>query len=337
MLIDLLWIGLKDVFRYYKEFFLFLFSVIIVSILTCSAVLSTLDSNEYEKSSQSKFYQVAPLKNDLDDTEALYHALDEIYSNGGYSWFSAEYSQGTFIVCMIGHFEEMRIIWAVQDDFLKKYRPSDDQVINFTDVSEQVNELNFGSIDISDYTLIKPVDVKYQCLHSYDMDMTGLMGLIENTIFTDEGKNKSTDTRFEEIFRENGSLYVKKYIRTDAESDERFMIFSYVSVYILLLVVVLLLSFSFFFQFLLSELYREYRVNIVCGATKGSILIRNIVFALSTAVCNLLVVELLNAWKTDAVFFIAFIISASIFFLFTSITVLMLKKTDFIANLRENW
>ncbi len=337
MLIDLFFLGIKDILRYFREFTLFLFSVAVVTILICAVTLSAVDVQHYEEDLESEFYELAPLKNNIDNAEEFYDKLGDIYSSGGYGCFSTEYISQKYdrsIICIVGRFADARVIWAVDGAFLRTHELSGYEIIDHESVAAIVQQFYFGN-DITDYVFIKPAGREYQSLNGYRMTMADLVGLIESTFFTEEGKNAGADVRFEELFAENGTFYVRKHIQ-NTDNAEQIMIFFYVYVYVALLAVVLFLSYSFFFRHLLSKLYREYRVNIVCGATKANILARNMVFVLAMAICNLLAMEFLNAWKIDLIFYIIVVVSVVLIAIFMAIIICMLGNEDFIADLRED-
>ena len=81
-------------------------------------------------------------------------------------------------------------------------------------------------------------------------------------------------------------------------------ILKYIYFYVFLLLLAFLLSFGIFIKNLYKRLLREYKIHIICGATKKSIFIRNSVFVLSLAVFNFMIINFLNRFNYDIIFFL---------------------------------
>lgn len=77
-------------------------------------------------------------------------------------------------------------------------------------------------------------------------------------------------------------LCLKKHI--SYENEEISFILKYIYFYVFLILLLFIISFGIFSKNLYNKLFREYKIHIICGATKKSIFIQKSGFVLSLEV-----------------------------------------------------
>lgn len=333
MVIDMILEGLKDIFKNKMAFCLIELLLISISIL----LLSSYYSLDYESNEvQSNPYTAVPISCSPIDTEDILMQMNDIYQDGGYSWFiSEEISQkyNTSIVILTGNMDSSNytsrpvLLWAIPYTQKNLLQLDDFQGVNIIEQDELSMEyINMNNAILEEHViLIEVPDSSLKNISNYALDFTDIIGLIENTKFSEEDKNKKLDTRFEKIF-ENSPLYIVPPKNTS--NSEIVFIFQYVLPYILLVILTVTVAFILFIKRLYQTMFTTYKIHMLVGATKKNIFIRNAVFTISLVSLSFVVQNILNNFEVNNLFYISILLSLLFLITFLLTTLLFLKKEN---------
>ena len=173
--------------------------------------------------------------------------------------------------------------------------------------ADELDKIKFKTVGVDleiddDNLVFLEVAKKETSLSDFKLNPAELKDLIEGTKFTDKELKNGLDEEFEKAIL-NSDIVFKKHINSVNMTDVDFIL-KYIYFYVFLLLLAFLLSFGIFIKNLYKRLLREYKIHIICGATKKSIFIRNSVFVLSLAVFNFMIINFLNRFNYDIIFFI---------------------------------
>lgn len=331
MFIDIIKLGIKDIIKYSQIFFLFEILIVSISIIMISAILSIFSSLE-NGITTSINYSVVPISY-IEDISNLSNNLEEIFKNGGYSYFSSSYlneNVNSNILVLLGQYEKKsdnRVIWCVPEKFSSEELGTIIKILPDSIDEKSIDLINLKYIlDDDEIELINPNSIKFKHINDYKLIDTELISMIENTKFNNIDIANNLDIKFEKIF-ENTSLYLYKNIFSN--KDEVNFIVYYVFIYVFLLVISICISFIIFIQNLYKKMHKEYIIHIICGANKRSIFVRNSVFIVFLITINFLLINYLNNFILDIVFIINIIISLIFIIVLELTTLSMLLKENF--------
>lgn len=90
-MIDLFFLGLKDIFRYFRLFFLLLVSVFIITIIFVSGTLSAFYSEPSDTSKFNEIYDLVPVSTDMTGNRDLADRFQEWINGKGMAYVSSQY------------------------------------------------------------------------------------------------------------------------------------------------------------------------------------------------------------------------------------------------------
>ena len=333
MVIDMILEGLKDIFKNKMAFCLIELLLISISIL----LLSSYYSLDYESNEvQSNPYTAVPISCSPIDTEDILMQMNDVYQDGGYSWFISEeicQKYNTSIVILTGNMDSSNntsrpvLLWAIPYAQKNLLQLDDFQGVNIIEQDELSTEyINMNNAILEEpVILIEVPDSSLGNISNYALDFTDIIGLIENTKFSEEDKNKKLDTRFEKIF-ENSPLYIVPPDNTS--NGEIVFIFQYVLPYILLVILTVSVAFILFIKRIYQTMFTTYKIHMLAGATKKNIFIRNAVFTISLVSLSFVVQNILNNFEVNNLFYISILLSLLFLITFLLTTLLFLKKEN---------
>ena len=255
-------------------------------------------------------YLGVPVSYEIKDFIKVEDRVDKVLKKGGYTKFISEYvneENGIFIQIFLGKFQknsENMILFGInlEDLELLKQKEKNLRVVPIDDL-DNIKLKSVGiNLEFDDEQLVFVEVSKIDTvLSDFKLKPTELIDLIEGTKFTNKELKNGLDKEFEKAIL-NSDIVFKKYISSD--NSEIDFILKYIYFYVFLLVLAFLLSFIIFIKNLYKKLFREYKIHIICGATKKSIFIRNSVFVLSLSIFNFIIINFLNRFNYDIIFFL---------------------------------
>lgn len=310
MVIDNIKLGFRDIKRNTRIFILFGLLILSISVIlsfyTYALNLALKESKDTEVS-----YFAIPVSYEMKDFIKVEDRVDKLLKKGGYTKFVSEYvneEKGIFIQIFIGKFQkssENRVLFAINSEDLELFKQKEKTLKVVS--ADELDKIKFKTVGVDleiddDNLVFLEVAKKETSLSDFKLNPAELKDLIEGTKFTDKELKNGLDEEFEKAIL-NSDIVFKKHINSVNMTDVDFIL-KYIYFYVFLLLLAFLLSFGIFIKNLYKRLLREYKIHIICGATKKSIFIRNSVFVLSLAVFNFMIINFLNRFNYDIIFFI---------------------------------
>lgn len=337
MIISNLKLGIKDLFKNFKIFILFSILLFSISLMTISSIIS-LNSILKNKVKTETFFQSIPLSTELSEFDKIQYKLDNFFDKGALSVFRSEFSNNKLNInapILLGNFNtnyKNKILFSVHKDEINVLKNKDISfnIINKNDLDRTFLELfkNQGLIIIEDYLFIN-IESDFKSILDFKLSSNELVNLIESTRFREEDLNNNLDLEFENIIS-NKDIFFKKHINDD--NLELNFILKYMSVFSVLLIIGTSLFFYLFIEQLYKKLFKEYKINIIFGATKKNIFIRNSVFIFSIVIANFSIISYLNNLKINDIFYINIILNIIYYLVLSFVIFIVLNKEDLTVN-----
>lgn len=333
MFTDMILEGFRDILKNKMAFFLIELLLISTSIL----LLSSYYSLDYESENvQYSPYTAVPISCSSSETDDILLQLNNIYHDGGYSWFISEKLRekyNTSIAVLAGNIDssdntnEPVLLWAIPYEKRSMLQSDDFQGAHIIEQDQLDTEyITMNNVILNeDVILIEVPDSSLKNISDYGLNITEITELIENTKFSEEDKKNQLDTRFEKIF-EDSPLYIVPHENTS--NEEITFIFRYVFPYILLVMLTTSVAFILFIKSLYQTMFTTYKIHMLVGATKKNIFIRNAIFTVSLVVISFAVLNILNNFQINNLFFISILLSLLFLMIFLLTTVFFLKKEN---------
>ena len=311
MVIDNIKLGFKDLKKNIRNFILFGLLISSISIVIISSSFSLIEI--FKEGNRTKItYYAVPVSYEMTDFVKVEDRVDKVLNNGGYTSFvssniNEEY--GVFIKFFLGKFQknsENKILIGVDMVELESFKQKvkNLKVVSIEDLDKKSLKLVNVDIEFNDENLVfVEMDKKYNSLSDFKLNTDELKNLIENTTFDDKDIENGLDKEFDNAIL-NSNIVFKKHINSENTETEIDFIIKYIYFFVSLLMLAFSISFGIFIKNLYKKLFREYKIHIICGATKKSIFIRNSVFILTLIFTNFMLMNFLNRFEYNTLFFI---------------------------------
>lgn len=310
MVIDNIKLGFRDIKRNTRIFILFGLLILSISVILSFSTYALNLALKESKDTEVSYFAI-PVSYEMKDFIKVEDRVDKLLKKGGYTKFVSEYvneEKGIFIQIFIGKFQkssENRVLFAINSEDLELFKQKE-KILKVVSADE-LDKIKFKTVGVDleiddDNLVFLEVAKKETSLSDFKLNPAELKDLIEGTKFTDKELKNGLDEEFEKAIL-NSDIVFKKHINSVNMTDVDFIL-KYIYFYVFLLLLAFLLSFGIFIKNLYKRLLREYKIHIICGATKKSIFIRNSVFVLSLAVFNFMIINFLNRFNYDIIFFI---------------------------------
>lgn len=307
MIIDNIKLGFKDLLKNIKNFILFLLFIASITLIVVASTSSLIEIFK-EKNKININYFAVPVSYDMYDFVNVRSRVEKILENGGYSQTQCEKineEYGVSLFVLVGKFQknsENRILFAVDKNNLDLLIQKEKNLKEISIDEIDNKKLKLVNIDVEfkdrELTFVS-FDNKYSSLSNFKLTHNDVMNLIENVKFNNEDIKNGLDIEFEKAILNNDIVF-KKHI--SYQNEEISFILKYVYFYTILLLVSFIISLGIFIKSLYKKLFREYRIHIICGATKKGIFIRNSVFVFTLIFMNFIFFNLLNRFMFNTVF-----------------------------------
>ena len=310
MVIDNIKLGFRDIKRNTRIFILFGLLILSISVILSFSTYALNLALKESKDTEVSYFAI-PVSYEMKDFIKVEDRVDKLLKKGGYTKFVSEYvneEKGIFIQIFIGKFQkssENRVLFAINSEDLELFKQKEKTLKVVS--ADELDKIKFKTVGVDleiddDNLVFLEVAKKETSLSDFKLNPAELKDLIEGTKFTDKELKNGLDEEFEKAIL-NSDIVFKKHINSVNMTDVDFIL-KYIYFYVFLLLLAFLLSFGIFIKNLYKRLLREYKIHIICGATKKSIFIRNSVFVLSLAVFNFMMINFLNRFNYDIIFFI---------------------------------
>ena len=310
MVIDNIKLGFRDIKRNTRIFILFGLLILSISVVLSFSTYALNLALKESKDTEVSYFAI-PVSSEMKDFIKVEDGVDKLLKKGGYTKFVSEYvneEKGIFIQIFIGKFQkssENRVLFAINSEDLELFKQKEKTLKVVS--ADELDKIKFKTVGVDleiddDNLVFLEVAKKETSLSDFKLNPAELKDLIEGTKFTDKELKNGLDEEFEKAIL-NSDIVFKKHINSVNMTDVDFIL-KYIYFYVFLLLLAFLLSFGIFIKNLYKRLLREYKIHIICGATKKSIFIRNSVFVLSLAVFNFMIINFLNRFNYDIIFFL---------------------------------
>ena len=310
MVIDNIKLGFRDIKRNTRIFILFGLLILSISVVLSFSTYALNLALKESKDTEVSYFAI-PVSYEMKDFIKVEDGVDKLLKKGGYTKFVSEYvneEKGIFIQIFIGKFQkssENRVLFAINSEDLELFKQKEKTLKVVS--ADELDKIKFKTVGVDleiddDNLVFLEVAKKETSLSDFKLNPAELKDLIEGTKFTDKELKNGLDEEFEKAIL-NSDIVFKKHINSVNMTDVDFIL-KYIYFYVFLLLLAFLLSFGIFIKNLYKRLLREYKIHIICGATKKSISIRNSVFVLSLAVFNFMIINFLNRFNYDIIFFL---------------------------------
>ena len=310
MVIDNIKLGFRDIKRNTRIFILFGLLILSISVILSFSTYALNLALKESKDTEVSYFAI-PVSYEMKDFIKVEDGVDKLLKKGGYTKFVSEYvneEKGIFIQIFIGKFQkssENRVLFAINSEDLELFKQKEKTLKVVS--ADELDKIKFKTVGVDleiddDNLVFLEVAKKETSLSDFKLNPAELKDLIEGTKFTDKELKNGLDEEFEKAIL-NSDIVFKKHINSVNMTDVDFIL-KYIYFYVFLLLLAFLLSFGIFIKNLYKRLLREYKIHIICGATKKSIFIRNSVFVLSLAVFNFMIINFLNRFNYDIIFFL---------------------------------
>lgn len=310
MVIDNIKLGFRDIKRNTRIFILFGLLILSISVILSFSTYALNLALKESKDTEVSYFAI-PVSYEMKDFIKVEDRVDKLLKKGGYTKFVSEYvneEKGIFIQIFIGKFQKSsknRVLFAINSEDLELFKQKEKTLKVVS--ADELDKIKFKTVGVDleiddDNLVFLEVAKKETSLSDFKLNPAELKDLIEGTKFTDKELKNGLDEEFEKAIL-NSDIVFKKHINSVNMTDVDFIL-KYIYFYVFLLLLAFLLSFGIFIKNLYKRLLREYKIHIICGATKKSIFIRNSVFVLSLAVFNFMIINFLNRFNYDIIFFL---------------------------------
>ena len=348
MIKDNIKLGLIDVFRNKVVSCLMVLLIFSLGIIVESATDAYLRNTfaKFQLSEQPSYSTVVLQTTDdkgYDYSNNYGKKLDDIFSKNGRTYttnssLSTNFDTDIFVLYgKLNKNTNSRVFWLVDNKNVTDLKNE----AEFEVVSHDAMDYDMMNQDIKSYidydkrVLLEIKSDKYKNISRYKFKDGEVLGLIENTKFSEDEINKGIDREFEKIFDGN-KLMVINNTNKKHDNDENTFILKYVFVYCLITMGITILGFVIFFKYMLKSLQKEYKIHILSGARTKDIMARNSVFVVLVNVATFCLIFVLNGFAINTFSIVAFIYMILCILILEIIMYLILKKSDLI-DLIGDW
>lgn len=263
--------------------------------------------------------------------------LDDIFPKNGRTYTTTSLisrKSDTDIFVLYGKLNKntnSRVFWLVDSKNVTDLKNE----AEFEVVSDDEIDYDMMNQDIKHYldydkrVVLEIKSDKYKNVSGYKFQDGEVLGLIENTKFSEDEINKGIDREFEKIFDDN-KLMVINHTNKKHDDDENTFILKYIVPYCLIMTVITILGFVIFFKYMLKSLQKEYKIHILSGARTKDIMARNSVFVVLVNVAAFCLLFVLNGFAINTFSVVAFIYMILCILILEIVMYLILKRSDLI-------
>ena len=331
MIKDNIKLGLMDVFRNKVVFCLMILLIFSLGTIVESATDSYLRNKfmEFQLSEQPSYSAVV-----LQTTDDKGY---DIFSKNGHTYTTNSSlcrNCNTDIIVLYGKLNKKtnsRVFWLVGNKNVTDLKnEAEFEVVSHDAMDfDMMNQEIKSYIDYDKRVLLEIKSDKYKNVSGYKFKDGEVLGLIENSKFSEDEINKGIDRQFEKIFDGNKLMVInntnKKY-----DDDENTFILKYIVPYCLIMMGITILSFVIFFKYMLKSLQKEYKIHILSGARTKDIMARNSVFVVLVNVAAFCLLFVLNGFAINTFSVVAFIYMILCILILEIVMYLILKRSDLI-------
>lgn len=348
MIKDNIKLGLMDVFRNKVVFCLMVLLIFSLGTIVESATDAYLRNTfkEFQLSEHPSYSAVVLQTTDdkgYDYSNTYGKKLDDIFPKNGRTYTTTSLisrKSDTDIFVLYGKLNKntnSRVFWLVDSKNVTDLKNE----AEFEVVSDDEIDYDMMNQDIKHYldydkrVVLEIKSDKYKNVSGYKFQDGEVLGLIENTKFSEDEINKGIDREFEKIFDDN-KLMVINHTNKKHDDDENTFILKYIVPYCLIMTVITILGFVIFFKYMLKSLQKEYKIHILSGARTKDIMARNSVFVVLVNVAAFCLLFVLNGFAINTFSVVAFIYMILCILILEIVMYLILKRSDLI-DLIGDW
>lgn len=341
-MIDMILLGIKDLFHNIRVFILLIISIFIVTIIFTSSTLSLSYSSKGNEHYLSNEYVLVPTSTDMADNKMLLTRYTNFLEDNGMSYFLSDelydvYGMPVYVIMGDpGLFNEK--LKDVYHTKMYVVNNTSDGAITFTEgATYPTSEINLLNTNFPDAVAHLSVENDpFMLLILKDEDITEwlryqdgglLLSFIQDTIF--ENASIKYEQALNEIL-ENSFITIRPL--TDTTDDS--FIFKYIYPYILIVIVCILISFWIFYSYFLKKMYREYIIHILYGAKKSDIFIRNSVLMLISWIVLLILFTLIKQGERSSLVNIGYVFITILLAFLEIITIYKINCTDKLKDVK---
>ena len=342
MIKDNIKLGLMDVFRNKVVFCLMVLLIFSLGTIVESATDAYLRNTfkEFQLSEHPSYSAVVLQTTDdkgYDYSNTYGKKLDDIFPKNGRTYTTTSLisrKSDTDIFVLYGKLNKntnSRVFWLVDSKNVTDLKNE----AEFEVVSDDEIDYDMMNQDIKHYldydkrVVLEIKSDKYKNVSGYKFQDGEVLGLIENTKFSEDEINKGIDREFEKIFDDN-KLMVINHTNKKHDDDENTFILKYIVPYCLIMTVITILGFVIFFKYMLKSLQKEYKIHILSGARTKDIMARNSVFVVLVNVAAFCLLFVLNGFAINTFSVVAFIYMILCILILEIVMYLILKRSDLI-------
>ena len=347
MIKDNIKLGLIDVFRNKVVFCLMVLLIFSLGTIVESATDAYLRNTfaEFQLSEQAYSAVVLETTDDkgYDYSNTYGKKLDDIFLKNGHTYTTnsslcRNCDTGIFVLYgKLNKNTSSRVFWLVDNKNVTDLKnEAEFEVVSHDAMDyDMMNQEIKSYIDYDKRVLLEIKSDKYKNVSGYKFQDGEVLGLIENSKFSEDEINKGIDRQFEKIFDDNKLMVInntnKKY-----DDDENTFILKYIVPYCLIMTAITILGFVIFFKYMLKSLQKEYKIHILSGARTKDIMARNSVFVVLVNVATFCLIFVLNGFAINTFSIVAFIYMILCILILEIVMYLILKRSDLI-DLIGDW
>lgn len=342
-------LGFRDLFRNKKALIVFEVSILLICMIVISASNSLMRNINVLERPSSMDYIVVPTSTDMSSNTQLVNEINQLLTKGGTSFFySDELTKQVDlpVVVMINP-----QLYELKTGSEKKANEASYAKIYTSSVLEQTQ--NFGNVDFPDPTTFESNDISEMDerifeyyfedevviihLQTSQLDKwidtqygLEILELVKNVRFGEFSEQEELVEEFEALMQ--GSFLTLQ--PNNYQSNEvRFILF-YVYPTVAIIIASLVVALTIMYVSLFKNLYREYTIHLISGATLKHIYMRNSVFIITLIAICLMGISFLNRFQFNRILGITFVTLLLIFIVFEILLYFVLRRRNISMNLK---
>lgn len=325
MIYNIFQLGLRDVKNNIKKIFVFNIIILLITVPIISSIDSTvriLFNSDNKVANKVVEKNLVPISFENISDNMKYRLFD-YYKNYTKTYYRSHYFSKIFnqdIIYIDGRSDKLLKNKGyllsqkyITSNFIERVENKIiyDNILSFINISDDLKLSNTYIFEITNNSKI---------LESFKkMNKSELFEMINNT----KTSNLDLMLKLKGIFKNS---FVELEVNDNIKNKEIKFIFEYIHLYNILIFVLLIFSLYYFYEEIFVKLRKEYKVHYISGSSLKLIFIRNFFIDISIILNNFILLNILNRFYINNIFYIIITISLIYMIVFFINNIISFKK-----------
>lgn len=346
-MIDTLILGIKDIIKNKRTFFVFFAITFTTSLMLISSVMPLVREFLVEGSRPNLLYSAVPISNDMTSNRSLFKGVNDLLNEEGSSYFES------FTATLKMNLPVVIVVDAWVNGTMPKLDDNHPQSFAKLYVKENEGVMDDITLHFPELQIVGSVEKEYVDSRIFDsfhedqivviflksnefdrwVDLEfglDLISLIEFVSFKYSDHPQESMMRFESLF-EDSFLMLKRI--NESNQEAQFLV-SFVYPMILVSLIVMVIGFAIMITSLLRSMYREYTIHLISGATYLNIFLRHSIFIFLLLFVCLMLVSVLNQFKINREFLIVLSYLTTMGLILEGVLLFVLSRKSLLKNVK---